>query len=268
MRERSTAAEEALSDAELARYRRDGFLVRTGVFSGDELERLREAAVSVNRLALSQVAQGQTYFLDGNRFVDVGYRTLQFEHQRDSGTLRVIEPVHDLAPEFHALVSDSRLVQPMQQVIGSKALSLWTSKLNFKRAGEGSGFGWHQDSPYWIHDSDDVDRLPNVFVAFDDARVDNGALRVVRGSHKQGCLPGRADGSQLEGFYTHEDHVKPERCVTLSMPAGSVVFFDPHLIHGSGPNTSAHDRRAIILTYQPGGGVLLKSKEPWPVSVR
>ncbi len=255
----------ALSKAELAAYRRDGYLVRESVFSCTEVEALQDAAVTAAERAIELVEQGETYHLDGNRFVDVAFRTLQFEHQPESEALRVVEPIHDLVPAFSALVDDPRLVRPIQQIIGATSLSLWTSKLNFKPACGGSGFGWHQDSPYWIHDSDDVDRLPNVFVAFDDAREDNGALRVVRGSHTQGCLPGRADGSQLEGFYTHEDYIDSENCVTLVMAAGSAVFFDPHLIHGSGPNQSKDERRAIILTYQPGGGVLLKSKEARPI---
>ena len=29
-----------------------------------------------------------------------------------------------------------------------------TAKLNFKHPRVGSGFGWHQDAPYWFHDSD------------------------------------------------------------------------------------------------------------------
>lgn len=255
----------AFSEAELDAYRRDGYLVRSNVFSTCEVSQFISAAASVSSLAKELVTEGKTYFLDGNRFVDVGFRTLQFEHQPGSEALRVIEPVHDVAPEFSALASDPRLTVPMQQIIGAKDLSLWTSKLNFKQAGQGSGFGWHQDSPYWIHDSDNVDLLPNVFIAFDDADERNGALKVVRGSHAEGCLPGRADGSQLEGFYTNDAYIEPEHCRTLSMNAGSAVFFDPHLIHGSDPNESASERRAIILTYQPGGGALLKSKQPYPI---
>jgi ectoine hydroxylase-related dioxygenase (phytanoyl-CoA dioxygenase family) len=37
------------------------------------------------------------------------------------------------------------------------------------------------------------------------------------------------------------------------MPAGSLIFFHPHSVHGSEPNRSARERRALVLTYQPGG---------------
>jgi len=44
------------------------------------------------------------------------------------------------------------------------------------------------------------------------------------------------------------------------VPAGSAIFFDPFLIHGSGPNESSRSRRAIIATYQPVDRLTLKSK--------
>ena len=88
----------------------------------------------------------------------------------------------------------------MKQLVPSERLGLWTAKLNFKHPRVGSGFGWHQDAPYWIHDSDHVEKLPNVMVMFDDAARSNGCLRVIDGSHRAGCLPGCDDGRQLAGF--------------------------------------------------------------------
>jgi ectoine hydroxylase-related dioxygenase (phytanoyl-CoA dioxygenase family) len=42
------------------------------------------------------------------------------------------------------------------------------------------------------------------------------------------------------------------------VPAGSLVFFSPHTVHGSEPNTSKQQRRACVLTYQPGGHRMFK----------
>ena len=96
-------------------------------------------------------------------------------------------------------------------------------------------------------------------VMFDDAARSNGCLRVIDGSHRAGCLPGCDDGRQLAGFYTHPDAFDEEAEVLIECPAGSVVFFDPHIVHGSGANTSGSPRRAIIITYQPCGFAALKS---------
>jgi hypothetical protein len=249
----------AFSTAELRAYRRDGFLIRRAVFDTAESTRLQAAAERAVTAARAACATGHTYHLDGRRFVDAGHMTVQFEHQPDSETVRVIEPVHELDPVLAMLVDDPRLVVPMRQLVGSESLALWTDKLNLKRPREGSAFGWHQDAPYWVHDSGHVDRLPNVMVTFDDASEENGCFRVIRGSHTRGCLPGTADGTQLGGFYTDPDAFAVSEQVLMEVPAGSAVFFDPFTVHGSLPNRSDRPRRAMVITYQPAGFPMLKS---------
>jgi len=250
-----------LTSAEARRYERDGFLVRKAAFESGEIAELRQAAESAANLAQELSEEGRTYILDGKRFVDSGYVTIQFEHAASSETIRVIEPVHQLDARLEALIDDPRIVEPMRYLVGNENIALWTDKLNLKRPYEGSGFGWHQDSPYWLHDSAHVDLLPNVLLAFDDATEANGCLRVIRGSHTSGCLPGRSDGTQLGGFYTDPEHFDESQQVSLEVTAGSLVFFSPHLVHGSMPNNSYQPRRAIILTYQPSGYPMLKSGE-------
>ncbi len=248
-----------LSSAELTRYREDGFFVREAAFRPNELELLRMAAGTAVTVAQRLSRSGRTYYLDGKRFVDADHVTVQFEHAPDSEAVRVIEPVHELDATFDALVDDPRIVRPMCGLIDQGRIALWTAKLNLKTAGNGSGFGWHQDSPYWIHDCDHVDLLPNVLLAIDDASEANGCLRIVRGSHRQGCLPGTSDGSQLGGFFTSPEHFDESRQVALEVPAGSLIFFSPHAVHGSQPNYSPQQRRAIVLTYQPGDQPMLKN---------
>ena len=147
----------------------------------------------------------------------------------------------------------------MRGLLGQQALALWTAKLNLKPAGCGSGFGWHQDSPYWIHDCDHVDLLPNVMLTLDPFTRSNGALEVVPGSQIQGRLPGCEDNRQLAGFYTAPTAFDESAAQALVVPPGSCIFFSPHIVHGSAPNRSPQQRRAVILTYQPGGYPALKS---------
>ncbi len=248
-----------LTADERAGFALDGFLIRRSVFRPDEVAELRDAVERAAVLAAKLSETGRTYLLDGNRFVDVDEMTIQFEHTLNSETIRVIEPVHQLDARLDTLVDDPRIVQPMRGLVGCDDVALWTDKLNLKRPHEGSGFGWHQDSPYWIHDSNHVDQLPNVMVALDDTSEANGCFRVVRGSHARGCLPGTADGSQLEGFFTNAESFDEAQQVPMEVPAGSLVFFSPHAVHGSFANASDEPRRALILTYQPGGFPMLKS---------
>ena len=253
------AAMGSVLTAEEARaYREDGFFAREAVFSASEVEALRAAAERVAEAAARASETGDGYAIDGNRYVEASNSTVQFEHAADSETIRVIEPFHHFDPLFDALLDDERIVEPMRGVIGSDTVALWTDKLNLKRPREGSGFRWHQDSPYWTHACSHVDRLPNVMLTLDAAHEGNGCFRVVRGSHAVGCLPGIEDESTLGPLFTDPAHVDEAAQVLLEVPAGSLIFFSPHTVHGSQPNESAEPRRALVLTYQPGDEPMFK----------
>jgi len=248
-----------LTDEELKRYREDGFFTRLAVFGGDDLERLRDAAERiVERVAHVAEASAETYTIDGNRYAEIPHSTVQFEHREGSRTIRVIEPFHHLDPVFEALVGDARIVDPICGLLGEESAALWTDKINLKRPREGSAFRWHQDSPYWRHVCRHCDRLPNVMIALDDADERNGCFRVIRGSHRQGFLPGIQDETRLGPLFTDPRCFDESQQVAIEVPAGSLVFFDSHTVHGSRPNLSDANRRAMVLTYQPPGHAMFK----------
>lgn len=246
-------------DAERRAWREDGFFVRSGVFSVPELEALRIAAERVGAEAARLATRaGRAYQIDGNRYADVGAVTVQYEHEPGSSTLRVVEPFHHLDPLFERLVGDPRIVTPMCDLVGVERVALWTDKLNLKRAERGSGFQWHQDSPYWAHACEHLGRLPNVMLALDDADEENGCLRVVRGSHRRGVLSGREGEGVLGPLFTDPRAFAAADAVPAVLRAGSLLFFSPHSVHGSEPNRSERARRACVLTYQPPGFDMFK----------
>lgn len=252
----------ALSETERSAWAEDGFFIRKAVFSEPELEALRCAveavALQADMASRAASAGGGEYRIDGNRYVEIPSQTVQYEHNAAARTIRVIEPFHHMHPTFELLIDDARLVSPMRGLIGSDEVALFTDKINLKRAGEGSAFRWHQDSPYWTHACRHVEQLPNVMVTLDDASEQNGCFRVIAGSHTRGCLPGTSDGTTLGPLFTDPACFDARKQVLAQAPAGSLVFFSPHTVHGSEPNHSEAPRRAMILTYQPGGHPMFK----------
>lgn len=80
----------------------------------------------------------------------------------------------------------------------------------------------------------------NVVWMLDDFTEDNGALRVVPGSHKSGQLPQEA----LEDpFAPHPDEV------TVTGEAGSIVVMNAHLWHGGKANSTDQPRLAVHTFY-------------------
>jgi ectoine hydroxylase-related dioxygenase (phytanoyl-CoA dioxygenase family) len=248
-----------LSDAERRKWQDDGFFVREAVFDPVEIARLRDAAERcVERATLAMQSSSERYSIDGNVYHEAGGSTIQLEHERDSQAIRVIEPFHHLDERMDRLIDDPRLVDPMRDLVGCERVALFTDKLNLKRPHSGSRFRWHQDSPYWAHFFAELERLPNVLLALDDATERNGCFRVIRGSHRRGMLPGLEGEGRLGPLFTDPRAFDEADQVAAVVPAGSLVFFSPHTVHGSEPNRSAARRRAVVLTYQPGGRRMFK----------
>ena len=247
---------------ELEAYSKDGFFVRRSVFDGGELDDLRAAAErAVADAERGASAPDRAYAIDGNRYVEARGATIQLEHGGATDAVRVIEPFHRLDPRFEALIDDPRFVEPMRDLVGSEAVSLFTDKLNLKRPREGSRFRWHQDSPYWVFDCGHVDRLVNAMLALDPAAPENGCLSVVRGSHRRGLLPGLEGDGMLGPLFTDPRAFDASDAVPAELPAGSLLFFSPHTVHGSEPNLSDRPRRALLFTYQPAGHRMFKLPE-------
>jgi len=247
-----------LSALERRAYAEEGFFIRRGVFDADEIADIRDAVECCAARASAAASGGRTYRIDGNVYCEASGATIQFEHAPGTKTVRVIEPFHHLDERIDRLIDDPRLVDPIRDLLGEVEISLFTDKLNLKRPREGSRFRWHQDSPYWAHFFPDVERLPNAMLGIDDATESNGCLRVIPGSHRRGMLPG-CDGEGLLGpLFTDPAHFDESLQVSVTMSEGSVLFFSPSVVHGSEPNTSTEQRKALIFTYQPGARRMFK----------
>jgi ectoine hydroxylase-related dioxygenase (phytanoyl-CoA dioxygenase family) len=81
---------------------------------------------------------------------------------------------------------------------------------------------------------------------------------VIRGSHRRGLLPGCEGEGRLGPLFTDPRAFDLADQVPAEAPAGSLVFFSPHTVHGSEPNGSDSQRRALVITYQPAGHAMFK----------
>ncbi len=258
----------AATPTELERYRRDGYFVRERVFAEPELARMRAGVERVHaRVSRAARAADASAIerIDGKRYQDLLGSLVKWEWQDERADVRSMEPFLHLEPELDALVDDPRLWQPSAALCGADALALFTDKLNFKRPG-GAEFPWHQDSPYFVFDCAHVDRLVSLQVYLDDATVENGCLWMIPGSHAHGRLACFEDQGTLGRLYTDVDRTLPGAArVPIEAPAGSVIFFNGDVVHGSKRNRSASSRRAFVLTYQPAGHAQFRRPVERPV---
>jgi ectoine hydroxylase-related dioxygenase (phytanoyl-CoA dioxygenase family) len=263
------AVKHAATEDELARYRRDGYFVRERVFGEAELAQMRACVERVHaRVSRAASAPGaaEVQRIDEKRYQDLLGSLVKWEWQEARADVRSMEPFLHLDPDLETLVDDPRLWQPASLLCGAERLALFTDKLNFKRPG-GAEFPWHQDSPYFVFECPHVDRLVSLQVYLDDATLENGCLWMIPGSHAHGRLPCFEDQGTLGRLYTDVERALPgAQRVAIEAPAGSVIFFNGDVVHGSRSNRTAASRRAFVLTYQPAGHAQFRRPGARPVS--
>ena len=243
-----------LTEAEREAYRKDGYFVREAVFAEAELKPLRDAIEAIHRAISDAARRPGTPIerVDDKRYQDLLGSRVKWEWAERSGAIRSMEPFCHLDSRVEALVEDGRLRGPPRDLLECDEVGLFTDKLNYKRPG-GAPFPWHQDTPYWQFGCDHLDQLVSLQLYLDEATAENGCLWIIPGSHGAGMLPCFQDRGVLGKLYTDVERLDAAEPVPIAVPAGSVIFFDGGVVHGSRTNRSGSDRRAIVLTYQPAG---------------
>jgi hypothetical protein len=171
-------------------------------------------------------------------------------------------------PEVGALAYSHALRRLLFPALGAAAFpvrALFFDKL----AGANWQVGWHQDLSIAVTERVEVsgfsgwsvkkgvthvqapaivlENMLTVRIHLDDCAEDNGPLRVLRGSHKQG----RLDDEQIEAWKRTAEEV----CCLV--PKGGALLMRPLLLHASAPAKNPRHRRVIHIEYAanplPGG---------------
>jgi len=212
-----------LDQAQLAAFRRDGFVVVRGLYAAAEM-------ADVARWTDAVEAWPET----------PGRHMMYFEESLKDAS-RVFNRLENFAPYhdgFGAMFGEGRMIDAVAQLLGEPAL-LFKDKINFKLPG-GDGFKPHQDQQAgW---SAYADFYVTALVSIDPATVENGCLELAAGHHDRGLVA-------REWEPLGEDAMAGMDFVGCETAPGDAVFFDSFAPHGSGPNLSNSKRRVLYVTY-------------------
>jgi phytanoyl-CoA hydroxylase len=163
---------------------------------------------------------------------------------------------HKISALMRNVARHPAVVDALVDIIGPN-VKLMQSMLFIKAAGK-PGQAWHQDESH-IPTRDRS--LTAVWLALDDATIDNGCLWVIPGSHRRGVLYPTRHRADPRFDSTPEAHGFPhdaDEVVPVELPAGAALIFDGYLLHRSLPNRSARLRRALVNHYMSAESLL-----PW-----
>jgi phytanoyl-CoA hydroxylase len=218
-------------------FREQGFLAIDNAFTPDEVRSALDGMLDVI----------------GGRYP--GYRGIQFEAaarellptlpaEQKQDVVRKISHFIQWDARLHAMATHPRMLALVERLIGDKP-GLFEDKALIKPPRVGREKPWHQDHAYWNLPLDAT--VVTVWIALDEAAVDNGCLFVIPGSHREGPVV----HFRRRDWQICDDSVQTQRVVAAPLKPGGALLFDSYLQHGTPTNTSAKRRRALQFVYVP-----------------
>jgi non-heme Fe2+,alpha-ketoglutarate-dependent halogenase len=205
-----------LSPAQVARYREAGYHFPLRVMSAEE------AAYYMRKLTEHEAAHGAL-----------------------AGPMR--HKAHLYLTWLDELVRLPAILDVVGDILGPDLL-VYSSSFFIKEAHDPSYVSWHQDAHYWGLDSADI---VTAWVALVDSITENGAMRVVPGTHLID-LP-HIDTFAANNLLSRGQEVAVDlgdrEWIEMPLKAGEISLHHVGIVHGSEPNRSDGRRVGFAIRY-------------------
>ncbi|MDX6212056.1 MAG: phytanoyl-CoA hydroxylase [Frankiales bacterium] len=227
-------------------YREQGFALLGGALSPVEVAEVNAEALRLCRGELGEVAGSAATEQETDEELLRRFLCIHYPHKVSEVALRAL--------------TNPRIVDCLVAVIGPNVKAM-QSMLFIKSEGK-PGQAWHQDE-YFIPTRDRS--LTGVWIALDDATIENGCLWVLPGSHRRGVLyPARdQDDPRFDcSIEAYDFPYSPDQSLPVEIPAGTAVFFNGYLLHRSLQNSGRHGYRRALANHYMSAESLLPWRRP------
>ncbi|MFZ4508825.1 MAG: phytanoyl-CoA dioxygenase family protein [Fimbriimonas sp.] len=163
-----------------------------------------------------------------------------------AGQITFTDHIAEQDERIRAFCTRPEFVKICTELFQSGDVDLYWNQTVFKHPEVPRIFPWHQDDAYTP-----VTPAPylTLWLAINDATVENGCISVLPGSHKGGLRPHTSSPIGLVGY----DADAPDQGVLVPVKAGSIAAFWSLTLHKSGPNVSSGIRKAYVIQYSVAG---------------
>jgi ectoine hydroxylase-related dioxygenase (phytanoyl-CoA dioxygenase family) len=234
---------ESVTPELVAAFHQNGFALLRDALSPEEVAEINTEALRLCRGDLGTITDDSFDDDESDEAVLRRYLCIHYPHKMSEVALRAL--------------TNPRIVDALTAVIGPNVKAM-QSMLFIKSEGK-PGQAWHQDE-FFIPTRDRS--LTAVWIALDDATVENGCLWVLPGSHRRGVIYPAREQDDPRFDCTTEAYDFPytdDQSVPVEIPAGTALIFNGYLLHRSLQNSGVHGyRRALANHYMSAESLL-----PW-----
>ncbi|MBP1966542.1 phytanoyl-CoA dioxygenase family protein [Paenibacillus aceris] len=228
---------------QLEKYRRDGYMAVEHVLNENEIQTAKDA---LHELIFVDVKGAQIQFSRPSS-------ELRTHEERELAVRKVHEFV-DCEERLRQIAYHPEIMAAVHDILGDEPLLVQDMAL-LKPPHGGGEKPWHQDMAYGNLAYDK--QVVGVWIALDEAALDNGCMHVIPGSQADGATPHYA----VRDWQLCDAHVDIEKDVAVPLLPGGVLLFHGLLKHGTPYNLSPKKRRALQFHYVGKSAAKLTPKE-------
>lgn len=205
-----------------------GFVILKKVFDQDTLVKMRGLTERI--------------IADGEQGLEDPFSNYYMRHRTDQGALYDLFQRH---PEFQEMARNKVILDEIAKIVGDD-IFLYENSLVYKPKGKNNEVPWHQD--FINRPTEPIKFI--AWIALDDVLIDNGAMKLIPGSHKNGFLPWFTIPGETHHTRLKLDGIPLDDFIYAELDAGDVLIFNQLLLHSSDRITSEKARRAYRISYQ------------------
>jgi hypothetical protein len=209
-----------LTPEQIAFYNEHGYLMPFTIFEGAHAERNR------------------AYF---------DYLLAEVRLHRPAADSYVLNGYHGRCKGIYELAKTQAILDIVEDIVGPNIIA-WGTHFFCKVPHDPKHIHWHQDASYWPLSPA---RTVTVWLAIDDADVENSCMHFLPGTHRRGHLEYKkpeTPGVLWQEITNVEQYGQP---VPDILKAGQISLHADMLAHGSGPNKSSRRRCGLTIRYCP-----------------
>ncbi|GGD86907.1 phytanoyl-CoA dioxygenase family protein [Paenibacillus nasutitermitis] len=237
----SSAAE--FSSEQIRQFNEQGFLAIGNILHAAEIQSAKQA---ISDIIQDPETKAQVEFVKPRSELTPG---MDMEL-----SVRKVYNFVDVDPRLGILAQHPAILAIMEQLLGETPKL--TQDMALLKPPQGGGEKpWHQDMAYGPLAFDKP--VIGVWIALDDAGIDNGCMHVIPRSHMIGATPHYA----VRDWQICDTSVPVERDAAVPLKSGGVLFFHGLIYHGTPYNFSDKRRRALQFHYAPESAVKLRPQE-------
>jgi len=147
------------------------------------------------------------------------------------------------------LILSEKVGEAACRLSGSRGIRIWHDQALIKRPWA-NPTTLHLDAPFWSFSSPDA---LTIWVALDDATLENGCLCFLPGTHRHTDYRSIGITPNMDAVFETYPELASTAPVMAPMRAGSASFHTGLCIHGAGANLPTRPRRAMTAGFMPDG---------------